>query len=71
MIIQGSDGIARLATPEDHEWWCPFGIQIELIRLDTQSRKSSASSRKSCKIMSDACTKCFFSLSLVFIEIVI
>ena len=53
VILQGPDGTHRLATPEEHEWWCPFGIQIELIRLDTQSRKSSAasSSRKSCKML--------------------
>ena len=52
VIIQGADGILRLATPEEHEAWCPFGIQIEMIRLDTQSRKSSAtnlSRKSSCK----------------------
>ena len=51
VIIKGSDGNFRLATPDEHEWWCPFGIQVELVRLDTESRKSSASSRKSCKII--------------------
>ena len=52
VIIQGADGILRLATPEEHEAWCPFGIQIEMIRLETQSRKSSAtnlSRKSSCK----------------------
>jgi len=49
VIIKGSDGNFRLATPDEHEWWCPFGIQVELVRLDTESRKSSASSRKSSK----------------------
>ena len=35
-------------TPDDHEWWCPYGIQIEIIPLPENggSRKSSASSRK-------------------------
>ena len=53
VIIQGADGILRLATPEEHEAWCPFGIQIEMIRLETQSRKSSATNlsyrKSSCK----------------------
>ena len=36
-------------TPDDHEWWCPYGIQIEIIPLpeNGSSRKSSTSSRKS------------------------
>ena len=36
-------------TPDDHEWWCPYGIQIEIVPLpeNGSSRKSSTSSRKS------------------------
>ena len=50
-----------MGTPDDHEWWCPFGIQVEIIKLNSGknsanssvinmgSRKSSSSSRKHCK----------------------
>ena len=35
-------------TPDDHEWWCPYGIQIEIIPLQENgsSRKTSTSSSR-------------------------
>ena len=35
-------------TPDEHEWWCPYGIQIEIIPLpeNGSSRKSSTSSSR-------------------------
>lgn len=53
--FQNSDHVRCLTpkTPDDHEWWCPYGIQIEIVPLPENnsnnggSRKSSTSSRKS------------------------
>ena len=52
--FQNSDHVRCLTpkTPDDHEWWCPYGIQIEIVPLPESnngggSRKSSTSSRKS------------------------
>ena len=46
-------GVPDLTTPEEHEWWCPFGVQVEIVMLpENGSRKSSASAgrkKKSCK----------------------
>ena len=44
-------GVPDLTTPEEHEWWCPFGVQVEIVMLPdaNASRKSSSSSRKRCK----------------------
>ena len=22
-----------LTTPEEHEWWCPFGLNVEIVRV--------------------------------------
>ena len=33
--FQNSDHVRCLTpkTPDDHEWWCPYGIQIEIVPL--------------------------------------
>ncbi|XP_059089195.1 microtubule-actin cross-linking factor 1-like isoform X2 [Tigriopus californicus] len=49
--------LPNLETPDEHEWWCPFGIQVEIIRMNStgslsggnESRKASTNSRKSSK----------------------
>ncbi len=28
MVIHG---VPDLSTPEEHEWWCPFGMQVEVV----------------------------------------
>ena len=51
--IRGSGGgqLGALLDAGEHEWWCPYGIQIEIFKLDgttsSQGTNSRPHSRKS------------------------
>ncbi len=32
-------GVPDLQTPEEHEWWCPFGMQVEVVGTSPSSQQ--------------------------------